>query len=181
MKITAKEREMLEKERDDIRRLTKEIIQLQNDPNNSNKLKQNVIGIQSALGRITSYTNSKNYDLDKITTIAKSVLTLLSSIPPTELQDAFEQLINNPSKELKDLIRKRLKINPEIIYEVPLNANYPAWWGFAVDGLDKYCCYVNSISFDFTHDELRIKMPNIKASLPKIINLGLFSQFFNKG
>jgi hypothetical protein len=176
MKITAKEREMLEKERDEIKRLTKEIIELQYDPNNSTKLKQNVIGIQASLGRMASYANPKNYDLDRIVTIAENVLTLVSTIPPIEMQDAFEQLIRNPSQELRDLIRQKLKTKPDILFKVPLNANYPAWWGFAVDGLDKYCCYVNSITFDFANEELRIKFPKMK----NIINIAILSQIFNK-
>jgi len=55
MKITEKERAMLEKERDEIRRLTIEIGQLQNDLQNSAKLKQDMLGNQSSLFRITSY------------------------------------------------------------------------------------------------------------------------------
>jgi len=78
MKITEKERAMLEKERDEIRRLTIEIGQLQNDLQNSAKLKQDMLGNQSSLFRITSYSDPKNCDLKGITTIAKSVLTLLS-------------------------------------------------------------------------------------------------------
>jgi hypothetical protein len=100
MEITEKERLMLEKERDEIRRLTSEILALENDPKNSTKLKQDIIGVQSAINKMASYSNLENRKLENIAIIVRSLLFLLShKLQPNEEEEAEKQL-RNPSPEL---------------------------------------------------------------------------------
>jgi hypothetical protein len=165
MEITEKEREMLEKERDQIKKLTTEILELENDPKNNTKLKQNVIAIQSSISRMASYSNPEQYKLDGCAKIAENVLALLSGNPSDEVQKGMEKLIYDPPDE----VLKRLKIKRDQWFTPHQNVAYPAWWSFAVDGLDKYCNYVNSIRFNFTKKGLTIVFP--KIVLPKILNL----------
>lgn len=166
MELTEKDREMLEKERDEIKRLAMEILELENDPKNSVKLKQNVIGIQSSISRIASYSNPEQYKLDICTKIAKAVLSLLSGNPTEDVQKEIEKILIDPPEE----ILKRFKMKRDQWFIPHQNVAYPLWWGFAVNGLDTYCNYVNSIRFDFTKKGLKIIFP--KMTLPKNLNIG---------
>jgi hypothetical protein len=171
MAITEKEREMLEKERDEIRKLALEILELENDPKNSTEIKKLVIGIQSSIHRMASFSNLENYKLDALTKMADTLLTkLLSNNPPKDVQEMMETEIRNPSDELIRRLKKS-KFKPEELQRLPINVAYPAWWGFVVYGIDKYCCYVNSIRFDFTKKGLKIILPK-KIVLPDI-NVGI--------
>ena len=166
MELTEKEREMLEKERDEIRKLTKEIVELENDPKNSVRLKQNVLGIQSSISRMASYSNPEQYKLDACAKIASAVLSLLSGHPSEDVQKEMEKAIIDPPDELL----KRFKIKREQWFIPHQNVAYPLWWGFAVNGLNVYCNYVNSVRFDFTKRGLKIVFP--KVVLPKNLNIG---------
>jgi hypothetical protein len=160
MNLSEKERTMLETERDTIKRLTSEIIELAYNPENRVKLKQNVVNIQFSISRIASYADSKG-NLNSITIIADKVLRLLNSNPPDEVKEAIGELIHNPSEADKKEIEKRLNVKYDKLWNPPENQSYPAWWSFAVDWLDTYCCYVNSITFEFTKEKFKIKLPKI--------------------
>jgi hypothetical protein len=169
MELSEKERVMLEKERDEIRRLTSEILALENDPKNSTKLKQDVIGVQSAINKMASYSNLENRKLENIAIIVRSLLFLLShKLQPDEEEEAEKQL-RNPSPELL----KKLNIGREEWFRLPFNPEYPARWAFVVDSLNSYCCYVNSIQFDFTKKGLTIVLP--KITFPRYFNLNFLS------
>jgi hypothetical protein len=164
MEMTEKERSMLERERDEIKKLALEILELENDPKNSTELKKRVTGIQFSINRMVSYSNIGNRKLEGLTIMTEALLSLLSMNPPKDVEEALEKEIQNPSEELK----KRLKEKHLKLEHQPLNVAYPAWWGFVVDGLDKYCNYVNSIRFDFTKKGLiNIVLPR-KIVLPDI-------------
>jgi hypothetical protein len=168
MEITEKEKQMLEKERDEVKKLTQEIIELENDPKNSTEIKKRVIGIQFSINRMASYSNPEDRKLEAITTMADALLHLLSMNPTKELQEEIDRQILNPSEELiKELRNKHLK--PKRF--LPLNRAYPVWWGIVVEGMNKYCTYVNSIRFHFNRNRLKIVFPK-KIALPDI-NLGI--------
>jgi hypothetical protein len=165
MEITAKEREMLEKERDETKRLTLEIVELSNDPNNRSKIKQNVLSVQCSVNRIASYADSKNYKLDGLADMANILLEMLSGNPPKDLQKTIDETLMNPPEEL------RKKLESKGYNRKPLlNVDYPIWWSFVVNGLNIYCCCVNSIRFDFTKKGLKIVLPKIKN-----LNLGFIT------
>ena len=169
MEITEKERSMLEKERDEIKKLALEILELENDPKNSTELKKHVMEIQFSITRMASYSNIENRKLEALTIATDSLLRLLSMNLPKDLERAMENEIQNPSEELK----KKLKEKHLKLKRPPLNVAYPAWWAFVVDGLDKYCSYINLIRFDFTKKGLKIVLPR-KIVLPDI-NFNIFS------
>ena len=171
MELTEKERESLEKERDKIKELSMEILELENDPNNSVKLKQNVIGIQFSINRLSSYSRINQNKLDACAKIASAVLGLLSSKPPEEVIKGLESEIIDPSDELL----KKAKIKRDQWVLPHQNVAYPLWWSYVVDALDIYCNFVNSIRFDFTKKGLKINFP--KITLPKNLFVG---NIFNK-
>jgi hypothetical protein len=167
MELTDKEREMLEREREQIKILTNEILELENDPKNSTKLKQSVVGIQFSLNRMASYSKPEQYKLDRCADIAENLLSMLSEAPTEEIQNEMEKSILNPSEETL----KRLKIKRDQWIAPHQNVAYPAWWSFVVSGLNKYCTYVISIRFDFTKKGLNITFPK-NIVLPKNFNFG---------
>lgn len=161
MEITEKEREMLEKERDEIKRLALEILELEKDYKNSTKIKQNIICIQSSINRLASYSNPKNINLDEYTKMADGVMPFLSSKLSEIEEQALMKRLNSPEM-MKRLSKKGMML--------PTNPEYSAWWTLVVSILDKYCCYVTSIRFDFSNKKgLKIIFP---ITLPKNINFG---------
>jgi hypothetical protein len=167
MEITEKEREMLERERDEIKKLSLEILELENDPENSTRIKQNVIGIQFSINRMSSYSCSKNYELNTFASFADILLYMLSWNPSEEERKGVETLLNLPPEKLSKILKRRF--NPEIM-KLSLNAAHPTLWGLIVTRLEQYCCYVNSIRFDFNRKGLKIILS--KITLPKNLNIG---------
>ncbi len=161
MEITEKEREMLEKERDEIKRLASEILELEKDPKNNTKIKQHIIYIQSSINRLASYSNPKNTNLDAYMKMADGVMPFLSGKPSEIVEKQLMKQINSP--EMVEKLNKRGVM-------LPTNPEYSAWWTLVVSILDRYCCYVTSIRFDFTEKGLKIVLP--KITLPKNLNFG---------
>ncbi len=157
---------MVETERDDIKRLTLEIMELCNDPKNRIKIKQDVIAVQFSVNKISSYVSSENYRLNALADMAVTLLTMLSGNPPEDVQKAADEMILNPPDELrKKLESKKFGRKPL------LNIDYPVIWGFTVDGLNKYCCYVNSLRFNITGKWWEIFLHKINLNLGYNINL----------
>lgn len=87
MQITETERMMLVTNKQHICGATLKILEFENDPKNALEVKKSIFMILSLLSQISSYTNSKNFDLDKISTFAEKLFKMLN--PRTEiLEDA---------------------------------------------------------------------------------------------
>ncbi len=66
MQISETERLMLVKDKELICGATLQILRLENDPKNSLVIKENIQTILQLVNTIASYSDSKNYDLDKV-------------------------------------------------------------------------------------------------------------------
>lgn len=120
MEITEKERLMLVEKKEEIRELTERIIELSSSFRNAEEIKQCITGILSLLSTIASYSDSKNYDLNKITELANLVCEHLkrpSDLTPFDktiwhLREAslarFCNIVNSISF---DFTKKGIKIN----------------------------------------------------------------------
>ena len=151
---------MLEKERENIKNLTLEIVKLSNDPKNRMEIKQDLLSVQSSINKIAEYANPKNYKLNNLTDMTSILMNFLSNDPPEDIVKITDEILTNPSEEW----RKKLKG-----YDFPLNKDYPAWWSFVVKGLNEYCTNVNSIRFDFKKNEFKITLPKIKIKIKNLI------------
>jgi hypothetical protein len=78
MEITEKERLMLVKSKESICGATIEILELESDPKNALLIKKKISIILSLLSTIASYSNSKNYNLDKLTEFAEALFKMLN-------------------------------------------------------------------------------------------------------
>lgn len=78
MEITETERLMLVKNKESICGATIEILELESDPKNALLIKEKISIILSLLSTIASYSNSKNYDLDKFTEFAECLFKMLN-------------------------------------------------------------------------------------------------------
>ena len=67
MELTEKERLMLVKKKEEIRKLTTEILDLASKPENALEIKKKFTSILSYLNTIASYSDSKNYNLGEVT------------------------------------------------------------------------------------------------------------------
>ena len=78
MEITETERLMLVKNKERICEATIEILELESDPKNALLIKKKISVILSLLSTIASYSNSKNYNLDKFTEFAGALFRMLN-------------------------------------------------------------------------------------------------------
>lgn len=67
MELTEKERLMLMEKKEEIRKLTTEILDMASKPENALEIKKRFTSIVSHLNTIASYSDSKNYNLDAYT------------------------------------------------------------------------------------------------------------------
>ena len=67
MELTEKERLMLVEKKEEIRKLTTEILDMASKPENALEIKKKFTSILSHLNTIASYSDSKNYNLDAYT------------------------------------------------------------------------------------------------------------------
>lgn len=67
MELTEKERLMLVEKKEEIRRLTTEILEMASNPDNVLEIKKRFTSILAHLNTIASFSDSKNYDLDRLT------------------------------------------------------------------------------------------------------------------
>jgi hypothetical protein len=104
MELTETERLMLVGKKDEIRKLTEELLELVNSPDrNRVEIKKKITGILSLLSTIASYSKPKNYNLDRITLMAN----VLNS---SSFQFLFEVFCNTVNSIRFDFTRKDLKI-----------------------------------------------------------------------
>jgi len=66
MELAEKERLMLDSKKEEILKLTKEILDALNDPEQTMEIKKRMTSILSLLSTIASYAESKNYNLDAL-------------------------------------------------------------------------------------------------------------------
>ncbi len=164
MAVSEKDREMLEKERDKIEMLCKEILALLKDPNNNTTIKQSVIGIQSSISRIASYSNSKNTNLNDLNNMADNILHFLSNKFPEVVERALQKQLMSP-ETIKKFAKKGLPLPS-------LTSEYSASWSMVICLLDRYCCYVASIQYDLANKKGNfITLPK-NITLLKNLNLG---------
>jgi len=69
VELTEKERLMLVEKKDEIRKLTTEILDMASKPENALEIKKKFTSILSHLNTIASYSDSKNIRLDKFTDV----------------------------------------------------------------------------------------------------------------
>ncbi|MEM3576881.1 MAG: hypothetical protein QXX51_00285 [Candidatus Bathyarchaeia archaeon] len=67
MELTEKERLMLVEKKEEIRRLTTEILGMASNPKNELEIKKGFTSILAHLNTIASYSDCQNYDLDRLT------------------------------------------------------------------------------------------------------------------
>ena len=104
MELTETERIMLVGKKEEIRKLSEEILDLATDLNkNELKIKKKITGILSLISTIASYSKSKNYDLERITYMAN----MLNCV---NMQFLLEIFCNNVNSIRFDFTRKDLKI-----------------------------------------------------------------------
>lgn len=96
--------EMISKKREEIKSLTSEIMELENDPKNVVKIKQNV---QSILNAVASCSNSKSNDLKLVTLCAE--LVFLNMRMCEENRDCWDVLVVH---ELEDFCINANAWNP---------------------------------------------------------------------
>jgi len=75
MELTEKERLMLVGKKEEIRKLTTEILNMMDDPKKQSEIKKKMTSILSLLSTIASYSESKNYNLDAFTQMANVIFT----------------------------------------------------------------------------------------------------------
>lgn len=111
MEISATERMMLIKEKETICGFTMEIIKLSRDPQNEVTIKQNFSIILQKLNTIASYSNTKNYDLDKFTEGVNALFELMSIEKANKIwilsPKAIEKACNYANSVRFDFINKK--------------------------------------------------------------------------
>lgn len=70
VELTEKERLMLVQKKEEIRKLTTEILDIIQYPKKQSEVKKKMTSILSLLSTIASYSDSKNYNLDAFTQMA---------------------------------------------------------------------------------------------------------------
>ncbi|MEM3797242.1 MAG: hypothetical protein QXE05_01420 [Nitrososphaeria archaeon] len=78
MELTEKERLMLVEKKDEIRRLTTEILEMASNPKNELEIKKKFTSILSHLNTIASYSDSKNINLDNFTDVINILFGTMS-------------------------------------------------------------------------------------------------------
>ena len=82
MELTEKERLMLVEKKEEIRRLTEDIIELTSEiKKNEIELKKKVTSILSLISTIASYTNSKNLDMRPFVKFAQIIFYIIETSP----------------------------------------------------------------------------------------------------
>lgn len=78
MELTERERLILVEKKEEIRRLTVEILDIASNPENALEIKKKFTSILSLLNTIASYSNSRNVNLDVYTKFVTILFNLIS-------------------------------------------------------------------------------------------------------
>lgn len=112
MEITETERLMLVKKKEEICKVTLEILKISSDPKNVVYLKQDMTLILSLLSTIASYSNPKNHDLDAIEDMVNAITSQLDleNYPLAEcMLEVFCNTVNSIKFDFNG--KKGIKIN----------------------------------------------------------------------
>jgi hypothetical protein len=112
MELTEAERLLLVGKKEEIKHLTEELLDLGTNPEkNELEIKKKVTGILSLISTIASYSKSKNYDLDGITTMADMTYRMLGTKSHSIAKLMLESFCNTVNSIRFDFTKKGLKIN----------------------------------------------------------------------
>ena len=104
MEITEKEREMLVGKKEEIRKLTEEIIDLSIDQvKNEIEIKKRITGIFSLISTIASYAKPKDYDFNRLN-------LMVNTANHTNFRFLLEAFCNDVNSITFDFTKKGLKI-----------------------------------------------------------------------
>ena len=121
MELTEKERLMLVEKKEEIRKLTMEILDMLNDPEKeieSKEIKKRITSILSLLSTIASYSKSKNYDLNRLTNAANIICVGLD-LSKEVLIPAIEVFCNIVNSVRFDFTKSGIKIHiPKIDFSI---------------------------------------------------------------
>jgi hypothetical protein len=78
VELSERERLMLVEKKEEIRKLTIEILDMASNPENELEIKKKLISIISLLSTIASYSSSKNVDLDAYTKFIQLIFSCMS-------------------------------------------------------------------------------------------------------
>jgi len=100
MELTEKERLMLVEKKEEILKLTKEILDVMKDPKQALEVKKKMTSILSIISTIASYSDSKNYNLDvleQLTTMTFLQMDLMGEywISLSPWIEKFCNIVNN--------------------------------------------------------------------------------------
>ena len=110
MEITEKERLLLVK-KEQIRKLTEEILETPSDKENEIVIKKKVTGILSLLSTIESYSNSKNYGVERMREMANFIFSRLDVESYVVAECMLEMFCNTVNSIRFNFTKKDLKIN----------------------------------------------------------------------
>ena len=105
-------------EKEEIRRLTEDIIELAVDTRtNATELKKKVTGILSLISKIASYTNSKNLDMGPLRAVAQNIFYIIDTGPgfPRTCTTRLEIFCNIANSITFNFTKKGVKVNIERI------------------------------------------------------------------
>ena len=121
MELTEKERLMLVEKKEEILKLTKEILDSMNDPKQALEVKKKMTSILSLLSVIASYAESKNYNLDaleKFTTLIFLQMNILRD-HWTALHPWIEVFCNTVNNVRFNFTKREIKIRiPKIDFSI---------------------------------------------------------------
>jgi len=137
MEITERERLLLVEKKEEICSITTEIITLVEDEKNALEIKKKITSILSLINTIASYSNARNWNLDKFTEGANVLFHYLEKPVPDDLKNERD---------------RKLFIH--------------TYWQEAIVGcVGMFCNYANSIRFDFTKRDVKIRVPKMDISI----------------
>jgi len=121
MELTEKERLMLVEKKEEIRKLTVEILDMLNDSEKEidiKEIKKRITSILSLLSTIASYSKSKNYDLDRLTDAA-NVIFATFDLDKRVIPPIIEVFCNYVNSVRFDFTKREFKINiPKIDFSI---------------------------------------------------------------
>ena len=112
MEITEKERLMLVRKKGEIRRLTEEILEnIPTNGENSIQIRKKVTGILSLISTIESYSNSKNYGVDRMREMANFIFSQLDLTCYVVADVALQIFCNTVNSIRFNFAHKGLKVH----------------------------------------------------------------------
>jgi hypothetical protein len=115
LEITEKEREMLVGKKEEIRKLTVEILDMTNDEKNAQEIKKRMTSVISHLNTIASFSNARNYNLEAFTACVNALFLTMTEEQMYKLWIVspiyIEQICNYANSMRFDFTKKDVKIH----------------------------------------------------------------------